>query len=164
MLGWLFGKIKWLLIIAAIGGPGLAFFSWQDAERRKTVMADGIETEATIEGATRTKGRRSGTSYKIDLSWTDAQGKARTAKDIGISRSYADKIIIADKLMAGTTRIRYLAEPGESENLIVSADENAQETTDQEMIYVGGGAGAVGLAGLALIFLVGRRRQQVQTA
>lgn len=164
MLGWLFGKLKWILLIAAVGGPALAFFCWQDAQRRQDVMARGIEATASIDGATRTKRRRGGTSYKIDLSWNDAQGTARTAKEVGISTAYANRIIADNKLTADTTKIRYIADEGDAPNVIISDDASHQEQTDQEMVVVGGVAGGVGIIGSALIFLLGRRRQQSQTA
>ncbi|MCE4224247.1 hypothetical protein HCU64_10835 [Methylobacterium sp. C25] len=159
MQGWLFGKLKWLLLIAAIGGPVLAFFCWQDGERRKDVMARGVETTASIDGATRTKGRRSGTSYKIDLSWTDAQGTRHKAKDVSVSTEYADRIIVDNKIAVDSTKIRYIADGAETPNLIISDDESHQEETDRIMIYVGAGAGIIGLLGSGLIFSRSRRRQ-----
>ena len=165
MLGWLFDKLKWLLLIAAVGGPFIAFISWQDEQRRHEVMASGVEADAAIEGATRTKGRRGGTTYKVALSWSDAQGTTRTAKDVAVSHGYADRIIRDDKIIADTTRIRYIADSGEEQNVIIAEDEAYQERTDHEMIYVGAVAGLVGLIGSGLIFLVGRRRkEQAQAA
>jgi hypothetical protein len=159
MQGWLFGKLKWLLLIAAVGGPALAFFCWQDGERRKDVMAHGVDATAAIDGATRTKGRRGGTTYKIDLTWTDAQGNTQTAKEVSVSSSFANRIIVDNKITVDSTRIRYLADGSDKPNLIVSDDETNQEETDQAMVYVGAGAGLIGLIGSGLIFGLGRRRQ-----
>lgn len=74
MFGWILGKLKWLTVLCAIGGPILAFACWQDGNRRRDVMAMGIQTEATIDSATRVKRRRGGTNYKLDLSWMDRGG------------------------------------------------------------------------------------------
>jgi hypothetical protein len=153
------GKLKWILVIAALGGPVMAYFSWQDTQRRKDVLAHGVEATASIDGATRRKGRRSGTSYKINLSWADAKGVSRSAKDVAVSNEFADQIITDNQLTVDSTKIRYIADGSDTPNLIVSDDEMKQEDTDQVLIYVGIGAGVIGAIGAAFLFMRSRRRQ-----
>ncbi len=160
IIGWVTSKIKWLLVIAAIGGPVVAYMSWQDGERVKKIAAEGIEAQASVEGATRTKRRRSGTSYTIDLAWKDASGQDRTAEKISISHQFASRIIANDKLTVDMVPIRYL--PGEQgkEGVIVTDDAEQQADLDHDMIYVGGVAGAVGIIGCGLWLMMARRRSE----
>lgn len=164
MLDWLLGKIKWLLLVAAVGGPILAFISWQDEQRRHAVVANGVDATAEIEGLTRSKRRRGGTSYKVSLSWTDADGKARSATDVPLSNGYAERMIRNDKIVVDKLPIRYIAKSETEENVILAEDESWQEKSDRELIYAGAIAGLVGAIGWGLIFLLGRRRKTAQVA
>lgn len=163
MAGWILGKLKWLTVLCAVGGPILAFACWQDGNRRRDVMATGLQAEATIESATRVKRRRGGTSYKLDLSWTDAGGLRRKVEAVSISHALAAQVIVENRLAIDSLPIKYV--PGESgslkadENVIVLDDTAYQEQTDQELVYAGAGAGVLGLIGSALFFLPRRRRQ-----
>ena len=44
--------------------------------------------------------------------------------------------------------------------MIIADDAAKQADQDREMIYVGAGAGAIGIVGSALFFLLGRRRSE----
>lgn len=160
IVSWVMGKLKWLLLIAAVGGPFVAYMSWQDGERVKRIAAEGVEAQASVEGATRTKSRRGVTSYSLDLAWKDVGGQARTVEKVSISREFADRIIANDKLQVGTLRIKYL--PGEAgkSSVIIQDDAAKQADLDHEMIYIGAGAGVIGLLGSAFFFLSGRRRSE----
>ncbi len=35
MVGWVLGKLKWLTILCAVGGPIVALACWQDGTRRR---------------------------------------------------------------------------------------------------------------------------------
>lgn len=160
IVGWITGKIKWLLLIAAIGGPVLAFFSWQDGERVRTIAAKGIEAQASVESATRTKRRRGGTSYSVDLAWKDAAGKDRSAEKVSVSNEFANRIVRNDKLTVDTLTIKYLPDEPGKDAVIIADDAARQADQDSEMIYVGAGAGAIGILGSGLFFLLGRRRSE----
>ncbi|SFJ81074.1 hypothetical protein SAMN05216304_11577 [Bosea sp. OK403] len=164
IIGWTIGKIKWLLLIAAVGGPVVSYMSWADGERVKHVAAQGIEAQASIESATRTKRRRGGTSYALDLAWKGAKGEERKAEKVAVSLSFANQIIRAEKIVADTVWIKYLPDEPGKDAVILRDDAEAQANTDQELIYVGAGAGVVGIIGSALFFLSGRRRKDEQAA
>lgn len=160
---WIVGKLKYLLLIAAVGGPIMAWSSWEDGQRRREVEATGQTASASVDGATRTKRRRGGTSYKVHLSWTDTTGKTHSARDVSISHGLANRIIVADQIQVDTLPIKYLVDTsgntlGTSENVIVVDDESYQLKSDDELIYVGIAAGLVGALGSALLFWLGRRR------
>jgi hypothetical protein len=157
MLAWLGGKLKMLFGIAAIGGPVMAFLGWQDHNRIQQVETEGVEATASIEGATRKKSRRGGTTYSIDLAWKDDKGQPRAAKGLTISTGFANQIIRDDKIVRRTLKVKYLmADP--DVNPIVVEDKSRQEESDTFMMQAGAGAGAVGLIGVALMLMLGRRR------
>lgn len=162
IVSWIMGKLKWLLVIAALGGPFLAYISWEDGERVKRVAAEGVEAQASVEGATRTRSRRGVTSYSLDLAWKDADGQSHTAEKVSISRDFADRIIVNDRLTVDTLRIKYL--PGEAgkSGVIIQDDAAKQADLDHEMVYLGAGAGVIGVLGSAGFFLMGRRRSEQQ--
>lgn len=159
IIGWIAGKIKWLLLIAAVGGPFIAFMSWQDAERVKRIATEGVEAQASVEGATKTTRKRGGVSYSIDLAWKDAAGQDRKAEKVSISRNYSNRILMNDRIRVDTVPVKYLADDTSKDGVILRDDADQQAETDEEMIYVGAGAGLVGIVGSALFFLGGRRRK-----
>ena len=161
MLAWLIDKVRWLLLIAAVGGPALAYFSWSDAERIRDVETNGVEAVALIEGATRTQRRRGGTSYALDLAWKDGKGGVRKAEKVSVSRALRIKIIRNDKLTRNSLRIKYLRDD-ETVTPVVVEDASRQEDQDAFMLQAGIGAGAVGIAGSAVMLLMRRRRQTAE--
>lgn len=161
MLAWLMDKVRWLLLIAAVGGPALAYFSWSDAERIRDVEANGVETVAVIEGATRSQRRRGGTSYSLDLAWKDSKGAVRKAEKVGVSRSFADQIVRNDKLTRDAVRIKYLRDD-DTVTPVLLEDAEHQEGLDAFMLQAGIAAGVIGIAGSAL--LLRRRRQPAEAS
>lgn len=161
MLAWLIDKVRWLLLIAAVGGPALAYFSWSDAERIRDVETNGVEAVAVIEGATRTQRRRGGTSYSLDLAWKDAKGGVRKAEKVSVSRTFADQLVKNEKLTRNALRIKYLRDDATVTPVVVE-DASRQEDQDAFMVQAGIGAGAVGIAGSAVLLLMRRRRQTAE--
>lgn len=163
MLSWLFGKLKTLLLLAAVGGPALAGYMWWDETRIKDIEQNGIEATATIDGATRTKRRRSGESYDVNLSWKDQKGQPRTASSVSVSRVFAGQIIRDDKIVRDTVKIKYLSDDLDATPVLIE-DAGRQLETDRELMWVGAGAGAVGIVGSLLFFLGGRSRRNEEAA
>lgn len=161
MLAWLIDKVRWLLLIAAVGGPALAYFSWSDAERIRDVETNGVEAVAVIEGATRTQRRRGGTSYSLDLAWKDSKGGVRKAEKVSVSRTFADQLVKNEKLTRNALRIKYLRDDATVTPVVVE-DASRQEDQDAFMVQAGIGAGAVGIAGSAVLLLMRRRRQTAE--
>ena len=157
MIAWLVGKIRWLLLLGAVGGPVFAYIGWSDAERIKEVEKNGVEATAAIDGATRRKGRRSGVSYSVNLAWKDTKGNVQKAEKIAVSQSFADKIIRDDKIVRDTLKIKYLPDELDAKPVIIE-DAQRQDESDQFMMQAGLGAGAVGIVGSLLMLLRGRRR------
>lgn len=155
------GKLKWLLVIAAIGGPVSAFLGWQDVDRVNNVLAKGVEGNATIVSAVRKKGRKSGTSYYVNLAWKDASGSDRTASDIRVSNAMAGRLFQNDRIMVDSVKIKYLADQPEKEGLVLVDDAKEEIELDRFMMYGGAIAGAIGLLGCGFVFgLFGRARSK----
>ena len=153
---WL-SNIKWALLIAVVAGPAFAIWSFMQVQTFQRIGAEGVEATAVIDGGEVSKGRRSGTSYKIHAIW-DANGTER-AEDISISSEYAGKIIDGDYLTIEQAQIKYL--PNEPEVAAVVAEDLPQQIADSQlMIYFGIGAGVVGAIGSAIFFLAGRKKKE----
>lgn len=155
---WL-GNLRWILMLAIVAGPGFAYFSYTELQTQKRVMAEGVETTAVVDGAESRSRRRSGTTtYKIHAVWTEQSG-AQRAEDISISSSYAEKIIQGDFLVIDSVVIKYL--PGEPDVSPLVVEDAAEQIESSElMMYLGGGAGIIGVIGSALFLLFGRKKQQ----
>ncbi len=159
MMAWILAKLKSLFLLAALGGPALAGYTWWDAQHIKDVETRGSEATATIEGATRVNRRRGGTGYDINLAWNDQGGQPRTAERVSVSHTFAGQIIRADKIVRNTVKIKYLADDTEAKPILIE-DAGRQVQTDNELVWVGGGVGGAGLLGSLAFLVAGRRRQQ----
>ena len=160
MLNWIVRKLKFLLVAAALGGPFMAFAGWSDGERTRRIEREGVEGQAAVLGATRTKRSRGGTSYSLDLSWKDGTGAPRSADKVSISQAFADKIIRDDKLLVNSVRVKYLPDDPEKSGVIILDDAAEQEHLDDVVTYMGAGASAVGILGCAYVFGFRRWRGQ----
>lgn len=165
MIDWILGKLKWLLIVAAIGGPVSAYIGWTDVDRVNQVVAKGVETEALITGARSKKGRKSGTSYYVDLAWKDSKGEMQRASDIHMSGAMARRLITDNKIVVDSVKIKHLAELPGKEGVVLVDDASEELDLDRFMMYGGAIAGVVGLIGCAFMFgLFGRRRSRADQA
>jgi hypothetical protein len=111
MISWIMKRVKiflWVMAVSPLLALGFSLFdAYYQYPKTKEVFDKGVETVANIEGGTRTKRRRSGTSFSVDLMWRDKAGNARAEK-VRISNSLADKMIKDDTLIVDTLRIKYL--------------------------------------------------------
>ena len=108
MIGWLLSRIKWLGLLGAAAPFLFAFISYSSTADENEMRANGVEAVAEIEGGTRTKRRRSGTSFSVNLAWKDKAGKEIKAESVSVGRGVADRIIRGDQLVVDTIKIRYL--------------------------------------------------------
>ena len=161
MLEWIKGKLKWLVVAAALAGPVFAFIGWTDIDRVNDIVAKGVEGDARITGAVRKKGRRSGTNYYVDLAWKDAKGADQTAQEVRVSNAMAGRLFRDDRIVVDRVRITYLADNPTKEGLVLTDDVNEELGLDRFMMWGGTVIGAIGLLGCALMFgLLGRLRQR----
>jgi hypothetical protein len=152
---WL-SNIKWAFLIAIVAGPAFAYFSYTEAQAIKRVVAEGVEATAVVDGGESRSGRRSGTTYKIHAIWADAQGAER-AENIEISSEYAGRIIEGDYLLVESVVVKYL--PGDAEAKAVVSEDAPQQIADKELLmWLGVGAGVLGVVGSAGFFLFGRKK------
>jgi hypothetical protein len=162
MLGWILRRIKWAAL-ALLALPFLfAFISYTTTADTNEMLQDGVETVAQIEGGKRRTGRRSGTSFSLNLTWQDAQGKPRSATGVTIPRALADRIIVDDMLTIDTLKIRYL--PNDTSKNPVLAD-GLGKVGNPIQAAVSAAATTLPMALLGgLVFWFLRRRDQRQAA
>jgi hypothetical protein len=157
MISWILGRLKWFLLLGAVGGPVMAYFSHTSAVEMKDVLANGQDAIATIDGGTIKKGRRSGTSYSINLAWADKSGAKQSAEKVSISSGLADKIIVGDKIIRDTVKIKFIPNAPETKPVIIE-DSGYQIKSNEEMVPIMIGAGVLGAIGSAVFFALGRRK------
>ena len=155
LANWL-SNIKWALLLAIFAGPAFAYWSYTEVQKFNRISAEGVEATAVIDGGESHSGRRSGTTYKVHAIW-DANGTER-AENITISSAYAHKIIQDDYLTIESAQIKYLPNEPTAEAVVVEDIPNQIENSTL-MIYLGAGAGVVGLIGSAIFFLGGRKKK-----
>jgi hypothetical protein len=156
LANWL-SQWKWALVIAIFAGPAFAYWSFTEGQTFKRIMADGIETTAVVDGGESRTRRGVTTSTKIHAIWTDANGAER-AESIEVSSEYAKKIIDGDYLVIEEAKIKYL--PDEPDVEAIVTEDGPQRVKDEEMMmYLGGGAGVIGLIGAPIVFLAGRKKK-----
>jgi hypothetical protein len=119
MFGFLARRLKWLGLLAALSPFAIGPIEYMSTQSTNEMRANGVEATADIEGGTRTKRRRSGTSFSINLSWKDKAGQTRTAEKVSIGRSLADKLIRDDALVVDTIKIKYLPNQPETAPVVV---------------------------------------------
>jgi hypothetical protein len=152
---WL-SQLKWLLLIAIVAGPGFAYFEYTELDTIKKISAEGVIANAVVDGGETRTGRRSGTSYKIHAIWTDVNNQEH-AENIDISSEFAHKIVQDDMLLVDAVQVKYL--PSDPKAPVFAADDLPQQQQDKElMMYLGLGAGVVGLIGSAIVFMAGRKK------
>ncbi len=158
ILAWIVDRLRWLFLIATGIGVVLVYMGWTDGARVRDLQANGVEATATINGATRTKGRRSGESYSLKLSWRDAKGALLTSDRVSVSSAFARKIIRDDRVILDRVRIKYLADGIDSPPLVLD-DAARQAETDDFMLTMGLGLAGGGAVCSLLTFLLTRRRR-----
>jgi hypothetical protein len=163
ILVWLVDRLRWLFLIAAGIGVVLVYMGYTDGARIRDLQANGLEVTANVEGATRTKGRRSGESFTLKLSWRDAKGAVLTSDRVPVSNAFAHRIIRGDRIMLNSVRIKYLPDGSDTAPLVLD-DADRQAENDDFMLKLGlgltGGGGVLSL----LMFLLTRRRREVVPA
>jgi hypothetical protein len=118
--GLLFG-----VLMAAVLGPLLTFFMWQNISEVRLIQAEGVEATATIVAARMKQGKKTGTTYYFDLSWRDDQGKVQKVTDVELSDVHAEKIASRQGLKTEYLRIKYL--PSDPAQLIMLDDTSKDE-------------------------------------
>src|SRR5262249_11530242 len=136
ILAWLIDRVRWALLAATGIGVLLIYIGWTDGAHIRDLPANGVEATATIEGATRTKGRRSGESFTLKLSWLDAKGAVLTSERVSVSNAFGHRIIRGDSIMLSSLRIKYLPD-GSDIAPIVLDDADHQAETDDFMLNSG---------------------------
>jgi hypothetical protein len=158
IFAWIVDRLRWLFLIATGIGVVLIYMGWTDGARIRDLHANGVETTAAVNGATRTKGRRSGESFTLKLSWRDAKGAVLTSDRVPVSNDFARRIIRDGRVTLDRVRIKYLADAIDTQPLVLD-DAARQAETDDFMLTMGLSLAGGGAVCSLLMFLLARRRR-----
>ena len=159
MIGWILRRLKWLGLLGVFAPVIIAPAEYMSTDRANEMQRNGVEAVAEIEGGTRTKRRRSGTSFSLNLSWADKAGQVRTAEKVSIPKSLADQLIKDDQLISDKIKIRYLPDDPAREPVIVGQFERNTGDPVTNALTMFAGALPISIIG-GLIFWTLRRRER----
>jgi hypothetical protein len=129
--GRIFGILSLILIVEL---PLSLFFiagAAYEAPRLERLLTRGLTAEATIDGVDVHRSRY-GTTYKLNLSWTDAAGATRH-QTVGLSEDFAPKIVSYDRATRSSLPIKYLADDPDADVLPVDDIDRARYSNSHLM-------------------------------
>jgi hypothetical protein len=132
-------RLKLIAIIALIGGPIAAITGISQKKTFDQIKATGIEVPGTLEKGESSK-RKGVTSYKFDVAFTTKDGKPML-KNMSLPSSFVKPRLSGDSIANWDVTVKYL--PSDPKECFVVGAEN----DPSEIIYGGGAAGVLGLAG-----------------
>lgn len=173
-LSWIGEKIRWIFILCAVAGPIMVVVGLWGASHIRSALASGIETTATVEGGTRTWRARGGSeSYVLTLAWTDTQGARRKVEGVKVTNRFARLVVAGPglkydrnfsaqwdssyRISRESVQIKYLSSSPNSPVILEDAAERQRE--EEEFTQAGLVISAIGLGGIGLYWLAGRRRR-----
>jgi hypothetical protein len=129
--GRIFGFLSIILIVEL---PLALFFiaiAAHEGPRLEKLLSQGLTADATIDGVD-VHSSRYGTTYKLNLSWTDAAGATRH-KTMDVSEDFAPKIISHGRATQSSLPIKYLADDPDADVLPVGDIDRAHYTNSHGM-------------------------------
>ncbi|WP_376087532.1 hypothetical protein ACE7GA_14360 [Roseomonas sp. CCTCC AB2023176] len=153
------GLIVAIFVIGIAVGPFMAWFGWSDGQRIAQVLREGVETKAIPESGTRRTGRRSGTSYSLNLVWQTPEGARVRAEGLSISAGLAGQILSENRITRTSLNIKYLA--SDTAHPVILEDAAYQQGVNDGLLYTGLGWFGVGVVSLWLLRRRLRRRQRL---
>ena len=150
------GLVVAVLMVGLLVGPVMAYLGWSDGSHAARVMSEGVETKAVPESGTRRSGRRSGTSYSLNLAWQAADGTRMRAEGVSISSALAERVITGGRITRSSLNIKYL--PSDPTHPVVLEDAETQRGVNDNLMYGGIAWFAGGLLALVGLRWTKRRR------
>lgn len=164
MISWILNRLKWVGLLAGLSPFIAGGLEYNSASIASDFATNGVETEADIDGGTRTKRRRSGTSFSLDLSWKDKAGKVQRAEKVSIPRDIADRIIQNDQLTIDKIKILYIPDDLSKTPVVAAANSRNVAEPVSAAAKMFGMLLPIGLMGGALFWFLRRREQRVRAA
>jgi hypothetical protein len=160
MSNWLW-QWKWALVIAIFAGPVFAYYSYNEADQMRRVLAQGVLAVAEVRGGEVQEHSRGGNEYTINAGWVDAQGQAHGAR-LPISETLAQRVVVNDTLMLSQVHVRYIASDPDHPVIVEDA---AQQLDERNLrMWLGIIAAIAGLILSPLIFWWERRLEKKREA
>jgi hypothetical protein len=160
MISWILSRLKWLGLLGAVSPFIVGGLEYNSASIASDFATNGVEVMADVDGGTRTKRRRTGTSFSLDMSWKDKAGQTLTAEKVSIPRDLADRIIVNDQLTVDKIKILYIPDrPGRKAVVATANARNVAEPVGAALKMFGMFL-PVSLIGGALFYFLRRREQQ----
>jgi hypothetical protein len=125
------GRIFGVLSIILIFELALSLFfiagAAYEGPRLERLLTQGLTAEATIDGVDVHRSRY-GTTYKLNLSWSDAAGATRH-QTIRLSEDFAPKIVAHGRAIKSPLPIKYLADDPNADVLPVGDIDHARDVS-----------------------------------
>lgn len=134
-------KIKPILYgaIALIGGCALTYSGFEARGKQAMLDRDGVEVPGEIQsGETRT-GRRGSKSQKVDVQWQPQEGKS-VMQTFSVSKDFFAGVTDGHSITKPAVTVRYAPADPQGTAIVVGGSHH-----NTEMVWVGMGAGIVGL-------------------
>ncbi len=140
--------MKFLAFAALVGGPICAYNGFSDKRTHEKLEAEGVNVEGILTGGESSKGRRSGTTYKLDVVYV-TQDKRPFKKTLTVPEEFVKTHVSGNTITSEQVEVRYLpSDPATCELVGAKSDHEAK-------LY---GGAAVGLAGLVATGMMFRKR------
>jgi hypothetical protein len=137
-------RLKLLAIVALVAGPILCYTGYSKKQIHEKIVAEGVKVDGVITGGESTKRRRSGTTYKFDISFTTKEGRSMSS-NLVVPKSFVDAHVTGDTITSDKVDVIYLpSDPSKCEVVGVESDHQA-------MLYGGALAGVVGMVGTGMM-------------
>lgn len=160
MISWILSRLKWIGLLAGLSPFIVSGLEYNSASIASEFAKSGVEVDAEVDGGTRTKRRRTGTSFTLDLSWKDKAGKVQRAEKVSIPRDIADRIIANDQLTVDKIKILYLPDAPHRAPVVASANARHVAEPGSAALKMFGAFIPVGLIGGGLFWFLRRRERQ----
>jgi hypothetical protein len=137
-------RLKFLAVVALVGGPILCYTGYDQKQTHEKIVAEGVKVDGVITGGESSKRRRSGTTYKFDISFNTKEGRSMN-KTLVVPKSFVDAHVTGETITSDKVEVLYLpSDPSKCEVVGVSSDHEA-------MLYGGAVVGVVGMVGTGLM-------------
>ncbi len=133
-------RLKLIAIIALIFGPVLAFQSFQDSQRLAKIEKEGVQVLGIPMSGEITERRKSGKSFKLNVSYPDKDGKLHS-KEFKVKSDFFEAISEGNSITAETVTIKRLDSDPDQAILVGGSDDGNIPVFVCILVTIGGAIG-----------------------